>query len=102
MVAWHRSDKADIGLRGIGGLLCVTAYIMITHLIALQPPLPDQTVGAGSLVLATIGFLSASVGSATLCLGHHLFDRVEISARWGTGRLIALDAAPQTHGSAYP
>lgn len=99
MVAWHGSKGGDIALRAVGVLLCVVAYLATTHLIALQAPLPDQTVGAESFVLAIIGFLCASGGSAMLCLGHHLFDQVEISARWGTGRLIPLDDAPETHWS---
>ena len=99
MVAWHRSGTADIGLRALGLLLCVIAYLSISHLIAVQSPSPEQAVGAGSFLLAAIGFLSASVGSALTCLGSHLFDPVEISTRWGTGRPVPNDDAPQTHGS---
>ena len=99
MVAWHRSGMADIGLRTIGLSLCVISYLAIAHLIALQPPPPEQAVGAESFFLAAVGFLSASAGSAMTCLGNHLFDQVEISARWGTGRRIPLDDTPQPLGN---
>ena len=102
MVAWHGSRGADLALRAVGVLLCVVAYLAVAHLIALQSPLPDQMVGAESLILAAIGFLFASAGSATLCLGHHLFDRVQISARWGTGRVIPDDHAPSPLGAPSP
>lgn len=85
MLAWHRSTTADIGLRAVGLLLCAVAYLAISHLIALQPSLPRQAVDAECFVLAATGFLSATVGSAIACLGHHVFDQVEISARWGSG-----------------
>lgn len=102
MVAWHGSRGGDIALRAAGLLLCVVAYLATSHLIALQPPLPDQTVGAESFILAAIGFLSASAGSAMLCLGHHLFDRVEISARWGSGRVVPVDDASSPLGASGP
>lgn len=85
MVAWHRSRKADVGLRALGLCLCAVAYLAITRLIALQPALPEHAVDARYFMLATLGFLAASAGSAMACLGNHLFDQVEISARWGTG-----------------
>jgi hypothetical protein len=99
MGAWHRSGTADFGFRIIGLLLCVASYLAVSHLIAIQPPLPDQAVNAESFFLSTIGFLGASAGSAMTCLGNHLFDQVEVSVRWGTGRLIPLEDAPQLHGS---
>ena len=42
----------------------------------------DRSPGAAAFLLALVTFLSASAGSATLILGPHLFDRVEVSARW--------------------
>lgn len=99
MLGWHRSGSADIGLRAIGLLLCVVAYLAISHLIAIRPPSPEQAVGAESFILVAIGFLSASAGSAMTCLGNHLFDQVEISSRWGSGPRISNDGAPRAHGS---
>ena len=101
MIAWHRSGTTDIGLRTIGILLCVVAYLAISHLIALRPPPPEQATGAESFVLAAVGFLCASVGSAVTCLGNHLFDQVEISARWRTASVIpgADMALPWVHSA---
>lgn len=90
----YRSSSADVGLRGIGVLLCVVSYMALSRLLAVVPPLPDQTVGVECYVLAAIGFLSASVGSAMACLGKRLFDPVEIGARWGSGRTIPQDDVP--------
>lgn len=42
----------------------------------------DRSPGVAAFLLAMTAFLSASVGSAMLILGSHLFDKVEVSARW--------------------
>lgn len=80
MAAWHRSRRADIGLRAIGLGLCAAAYLALARLAAIaQPP---QSASTLAFALAAVGFLAASVGSAMTLLGHHLFDEVEVSARW--------------------
>lgn len=80
--AWHRSWTADIALRALGLALCGVAYAAITHLIAARPPAPPRSAGFVDYSLATIGFLTASAGTALALLGRHLFDDIEISARW--------------------
>jgi hypothetical protein len=80
MAAWHRSRRADLGLRALGLGLCAVAYLAIARLVAIAQPL--QTAGALAFVLAAIGFLGASAGSAMTLLGNHLFDEIEISAHW--------------------
>lgn len=92
MAAWHRSRSADIGIRVLGLLLLIIAYFAISSLIALQPPVPEQTVRTASFILAAVGFLFASAGSAMTILGNHLFDQVEISARWGRGSVRSTSA----------
>lgn len=82
MAAWHRSVKADLGLRVVGLILCGMAYLAIARLFALHPPAPPKSAGALAYGLATIGFLGGSVGGAMTTLGHHLFDEIEISDRW--------------------
>lgn len=42
----------------------------------------DASPGVAAFLLALLTFLSASIGSAMLILGPHLFDKVEVSARW--------------------
>jgi len=80
MTAWHRSRRADLGLRASGLLLCGTAYTALSRLCAM--PLSPDTVGALAFALAAIGLLAASAGSAMAALGHHLFDQIAPSERW--------------------
>jgi hypothetical protein len=80
MAAWHRSRRADLGLRALGLGLCAVAYFAIARLVALAQP--AQAAGALSFALAAIGFMSASAGSAMTFLGNHLFDEIEVSSRW--------------------
>jgi hypothetical protein len=42
----------------------------------------ERAPGVAAFLLALLAFLTASIGSATLILGPHLFDKVEVSARW--------------------
>ncbi|MFE8583387.1 hypothetical protein ACFX59_04710 [Sphingomonas sp. NCPPB 2930] len=80
MAKWHRSRRADLGLRALGAILCGLAYLAIRTLFAL----PSTAMAAHLLPaeLATAGFLSASAGSALAMLGAHLFDDMMVSARW--------------------
>ena len=80
MTAWYRSRRADFGLRASGLLLCGIAYAAVACLCAMR--ISPQTVGALACALAAIGFLGASAGSAMVLLGHHLFNQIEVSARW--------------------
>jgi hypothetical protein len=80
MAAWLRSWRLDLGLRASGLLSCGIAYAAIARLVAMQ--VPSGSASAAAYGLATIGFLAASAGSAMVMLGHHLFDEVEVSARW--------------------
>ncbi len=80
MAAWHRSRRADLGLRASGLLVCGTAYTALSRLCAM--PLSPDTVDALAFALAAIGLLAASAGSAMAALGHHLFDQIALSERW--------------------
>jgi len=42
----------------------------------------ERSPGAAAFLLALATFLSASTGAAMLIIGSHLFDKVEVSARW--------------------
>lgn len=80
MIAWHRSRRADIVLRASGLLLCWFSYTAISRLVAMHvPPQRADTLAYG---IAAFGFMAASAGSALILLGHHLFDEIEVSARW--------------------
>ena len=81
MVSWHRSWKADIGLRISGLILCGLASLALTCLIAMQ--VAPRTAGALAYALATVGFFSASAGTALAMFGKHLLDEeVQVSTRW--------------------
>ena len=73
---WGRSFA--IGL--VGALLTVLAWLTGTTLQArADHRLPGSAVDGG---LALIAFLGASAGSASLCAGGHLLDRVTVAERW--------------------
>ena len=69
--------RTDLSLRASGVLLLAIAVTAL-HLLARLNP---QT-SALAIPLATIGFLCASAGAMLAIVGHHIHDRVEISARW--------------------
>ena len=92
MVAWHRSRRADLGLRISGLLFWAISYLAISRLVALRLPPPEQAIGGIAFILTAVGFLSASAGTAMVVLGRHLFDQVEISARWRRGSLASTSA----------
>lgn len=69
-----------MGLRAAAVLLCCLSYAAIARLVAMRTP--PQTADAVAYLLAAIGFMAASAGSAMLFLGNHLFDEIEVSARW--------------------
>jgi hypothetical protein len=80
MAAWHRSRRADIVLRATGLLLCWVSYTAISRLVTMHvPPHKADILAYG---IAAVGFMAASGGSALTLLGHHLFDEIEVSARW--------------------
>lgn len=80
MAAWHRARRADIGLRALGSGMCGLAGLAAQRLLGLS--VPPHPPGLPAVALATLAFLGASAGSALLLLGAHLFDRIEVSARW--------------------
>ena len=81
---WHHDWKADIGLRLCGATSCGLSYLAIHSLVALRLTDGQLPHGALPFFLAAVGFLCASAGAVLLSLGHHIFDQVEISARWRT------------------
>jgi hypothetical protein len=80
MAAWHRSRRADLGLRALGLLLCCLSAVALGRLAAMH--VPPQSAGAVAYGLAAAGAVAASGGGAMLFLGRHLFDEIELSARW--------------------
>jgi len=79
---WHHDWKTDIGLRLCGLTSCGVSYLAICGLMALRLPDDQLPLTALPFLLAAIGFLCASAGVGLLVIGHHIFDKVEISQRW--------------------
>ncbi|HIV76998.1 hypothetical protein [Sphingomonas yabuuchiae] len=72
--------RHGLALRLLGVGLCVLAWRAIAHLIVMAGH--GGRAGLLGYALATGGFLFASLGSALAILGEHLFDEVQVSARW--------------------
>ena len=68
----------DIGLRSAGlAMWCLAA--LVGHILF------GAGAHAATLVdypLAAVGFLAASIGSALVWQGRHLFDQIDLSSRW--------------------
>jgi len=77
---WQNRRWADPALRLAGVLLMGAALLVSRRLFGA----PDARARVEPLcyLLASIGMACASAGAALAVLGHHLFDRVELSARW--------------------
>ncbi len=67
----------DLSLRASGILSLTIAATAIHTVVRLHPP-----TGALAVLLAAIGFLCASAGAMLVVVGHHINDRVQVSARW--------------------
>lgn len=81
----HRqSRRRDIAIRLAGLVMLPIGGISIDGLYQLVHGAPAQGSTFPELGLAATGFLCISIGSALLSLGAHLFDEVEISARWAS------------------
>lgn len=80
MAAWHRTRRADLGLRVVGLCLIGLAYLAIAGLVGLH--VPPKSASPLAFGLAAAGFLCGSMGGALTMLGNHLSDEIEISARW--------------------
>lgn len=79
-MAFHERKYADLMLRAAGLLLLALAALIAR--IAFAVPDPTARFRASAYLLALIGMASASAGSALAMLGRHLFDQVELPARW--------------------
>jgi len=74
----HRKPWAGLIIRITGLALLAVAAFTARRLFARATTPPDGL----EYLLALIAFASASAGCAMATLGAHLFDQVEVSARW--------------------
>ncbi|MBI0530264.1 hypothetical protein [Sphingomonas sp. TX0522] len=93
----HHHD--DLLLR-VTGLLSITVGVAaLWQLYTLVHLPPHHEASAIELVLAAIGFLGMSAGSALVALGRHIFDEVIIARPWGHAASFEL---PTKSGSILP
>lgn len=72
--------RHGLAIRFLGVGLCILAWRAIAYLMAMAGH--GGRAGWLGYALATTGFLFASLGSALAIMGEHLFDEVQVSARW--------------------
>ncbi len=82
MTAWHERRGANLLLR-LGGILLLSgAWALGTCLTSLVRRHAPHDISPLELLTGMLMFGAGSLGSATLVLGKHLFDKVAISERW--------------------
>ncbi len=91
MTAWHRSRKANFALRLLGLVLWGVSYSAVSHLHDRVQAHPGTDADFLSLALAAVGFLAASIGGMLIFLGNHLFDEVELPARYRRSSYLSDD-----------
>lgn len=72
----------DIGIRMSGlvlGAIGAGAMVVLYRLVNAPPRHEASPI---ELLIGIAGFMSASAGVTLLALGAHIFDQIEISARW--------------------
>ena len=95
---WHQRRYVRVLLRPTGLMLLALATLIARHLFDAADP--GASHRAGAYVLALLFMTSACAGAALAVLGPHLFDQVELPARWtihvpprgGSARLRVGDA----------
>jgi len=78
---WHRRPWAGPLIRLLGLALIALAVAVGRALFARSGASPAE-LGVRDWLLALVDFASASVGGGMLLAGAHLFDQIEVSARW--------------------
>lgn len=102
-----QSRGSDIAIRLMGLSLLPLGALAITTLYRMVHAAPPHDASLIELGLAASTFVCMSLGSLLLTLGAHIFDQVEVSARWasrypGEGKRVwvdAQDAFPPAPGS---
>jgi len=79
-MAFHERKYADLLLRLAGMMLLALAFLVGRHLFG-RPDVTAKTRPSAYL-FAFLFMMNLSPGAALAALGRHLFDEVELSARW--------------------
>jgi len=79
-MAWHERKYAGPALRLAGLALLALAVEVGRHIFAAADP--TAKLRALPYLMGLIWIASLSAGAALAVLGRHLFDQVELPARW--------------------
>jgi hypothetical protein len=101
MADWAHK-RTDMTIRAAGALSCATAYLAIHTLGHLYDGAARAEPGVVVYLLAATAFLCSSFGAALLLLGHHVLDRIEVSARWQRVAPPSPEARPEGGGRRLP
>lgn len=71
----------DGGIRAAGALLLLFGWVLLRWLFKVASP-PSHDATMLQYAAAGCGFICLSLGGVFLALGDHIFDEVEVSARW--------------------
>lgn len=79
----------DACIRLVGALLLASVWLAMRALLHSNRLVQHHDAGALDYLLALWAVVGGSSGTALLLLGRHIFDQVEVSARWARypGRL---------------
>lgn len=82
MANYLKTTMGDVTIRAGGGALLAVSWVAIGALLRLAASVPSAAMTVTGGLLATLGFLAASAGTAGVIVGRHLLDRIEVSSRW--------------------
>src|ERR1017187_8078482 len=82
MANWYERPASGWLIRCGGIALIAIAVLAFAELWQLWHFATPQAATPLALLLAFIGFASASAGCIMASLGRHLFDRIELPNRW--------------------
>lgn len=83
-----RSSAKDLILRLAGLISLRLAVLAGSHLYVIVHMAMVHDASPAEMAFAAAAFLCASAGVTLVALGAHIFDRVEVSARWGMRRAV--------------
>ncbi|MDT8760266.1 hypothetical protein MZO42_16315 [Sphingomonas psychrotolerans] len=81
----HLSPRArDVAIRATGIVCWSAGALALAGLYRAIHAGPSHATTCIECGVAALGFIGLSLGSSLLALGSHIFDQVEVSARWAS------------------
>jgi hypothetical protein len=90
---WHERASARVLLRLAGVAFLALAWVTgeaLRRRALAAPPTGD----AIAYLWAALTFVCGSAGAAMATMGHHLFDQIEVAARWSRPEVNPLPLDP--------